>query len=368
MSRFCSAPWINISTDVNGSIRPCCRYAQPGNQKKYKMPYMKDGTLDVLYNGQEMKNLRKAFLNGEEPEECNWCWREESAGIKSFRMKYNSKFKLDYSNDNPMPQTLEMKLSNVCNLKCRMCSPVASSSIAKEMKVFNPYHVSNKILSTDNESIFFEKILPGVSFIELTGGEPFYSEENRKLIELISDTKYCENIWLYITTNGMFHEPKILEKMKKYKKVTIAFSVDDVGQRLEYARSNSNWETIKKNIFYVRDMFSNFKIFIHRTVNNFNVYYLDELDDWAKRSGVDVFDAFLHEPEYLSIQNLSSLAKNEIELKLDNKHESVIDFMNDGKPNVETLLSFQKQTKFLDNLRKESFEKIYPEWAEILIY
>ena len=76
-SSFCPAPWYHISTDVNGSIRPCCRYKQPlgsnnDGQEKYKMPWMYTDTLEKHWNGPEFKKLRKAFMNGEKPPECEW--------------------------------------------------------------------------------------------------------------------------------------------------------------------------------------------------------------------------------------------------------------------------------------------------------
>ena len=366
MSRFCNAPWIGISTDVNGSIRPCCRYEQPNRQTKYKMPWMKDGTLDQLYNGPEMKALRQAFLNGEEPEECNWCWKEEDVGIKSFRQIYYEKWNLEYDLENPLPQLLDLKLSNVCNLKCRMCGPQASSSIAKELNITNPYYLENKIIATNNESIFFEEILPNLKYLELTGGEPFYSPENKKLIKAVSETEYAKNIFLKITTNGMFKDISILDSMKNFKSVDLVFSVDDVGERLEYARSNSNWETIQNNIFSIYNSYPQFNVIVYRTINNFNIYYLDELDSWCNQNKIQIENGLLHEAKYLSIQYLPEFAKREVSEKFKDKYKHILDFMNTDTEHK--LVEFHNQTYFLDKLRKEDFENTFKEWAEILIW
>lgn len=365
MSRFCVAPWVNISTDVNGSIRPCCRYEQPSRQKQYKMSWMKDGTLDQLYNSKEMKSLREAFLRGEEPEECNWCWKEESAGVQSFRQHYN-KLNLTYELEEPLPQLLDLKLSNVCNLKCRMCGPQASSSIAKEQGRLNPYHISNKIIGTQNEEVFLEKILPQVSYLELTGGEPFFSSENKKLIELVSETDYAKNISLKITTNAMFYVPELMEKMKSFKKVGIALSIDDINERLEYQRNNSNWKQVQDNVFKMMSNYPYFEIVIYRTINNFNIYYLDELDNWAREKNIIVMNGFLHEPKYLNIQYLPNYAKLEVKNKLDPNYQNVISFMNDCDEQM--LLDFHYQTDLLDLKRQQSFKKTFKEWAEILLW
>jgi MoaA/NifB/PqqE/SkfB family radical SAM enzyme len=365
MSRFCVAPWVSISTDVNGSIRPCCRYEQSDRQNVYKMPWMKNGTINQLYNSDEMRSLRTAFLNGEEPQECNWCWKEEEAGIKSFRQSYNE-LNLSYDLENPIPQLLDLKLSNVCNLKCRMCGPQASSSIAKEQKIFDPYHLTNKILGTKNEEEFFESIIPNVSYLELTGGEPFFSLENKKLIEIVSETKYAQNITLKITTNGMFYIPELMNKMKYFKSVHIALSIDDIGKRLEYQRKGSNWNTIKENIISMKKDYNMFDIAVYRTINNFNVYYLNELDDWAEKNNIKVISGFLHEPKHLNIQYIPLFAKQEIEDKLGENYHTVLSFMNSADNHL--LIEFQNETKILDIKRKESFKEVFKEWADILLW
>jgi len=399
MGRFCVAPWVGISTDVNGSLRPCCRYVQPGkiavpdetsylpgivyvsNQPDHPMPWMKDGTINDLYNGPEFKKLRQAFLDGKEPVECKICWDEEKTGIHSFRQRYSSS-QFDWSNEKfdletrAVPKLLDFKLSNVCNLKCRMCGGQASSSIAKEEGNLNPYHLSDKIFGTDNEKEFFEETLPTIKYLELTGGEPFFSPENKKLIEKIAETEYAKNIWLKITTNGMFYVPRLLDKMQKSFSygdgddgcVDIAVSLDDIGPRIEYARGNSDWKKISNNIKLMKYNYPDFKIQIYRTVNIFNIYYLDELDTWAEENDITVASGVLHTPSHLNIQHLPRYIKDDVVEKLGHveKYKHIMDFMNDHKPNG--LETFREHTQRLDKIRNESFEEAYPEWAEMLLW
>jgi sulfatase maturation enzyme AslB (radical SAM superfamily) len=367
MSRFCPAPWITISTDVNGSIRPCCRYEQPQRQTEYKMPWMKDGDLLELYNGSEMQAVRQAFLDGKEPQECNWCWSEESVGIKSFRQKYLEK-NYSYSTTYAIPQILDLKLSNVCNLKCRMCGPQASSSIAKEENKQKEYWLSSKIIGTENEQLFFEQWLPNMKELELTGGEPFFSKENKLLISKIVDSGFAQNIKISITTNAMFYIPTLLEKINSFKKVTISLSVDDIESRLEYARSGAKWDIIDRNIKLLLQNYPQFEILIYRTVNCFNIFYLDELDRYALDSNINVVNGVLHSPDYLSIKNLPYWAKEEVSLKFkDNtKYSSIIDFMYSNNQNL--IKEFRSKTNKLDSMRKDCFASTFDDWAEILLW
>ena len=56
---FCTLPWVNLSTDVNGSLRPCCKFAQPNPENEFQLPNMKNGRLDQLWNHSEFQRLRQ---------------------------------------------------------------------------------------------------------------------------------------------------------------------------------------------------------------------------------------------------------------------------------------------------------------------
>lgn len=330
------------------------------------MPWMKDGTLDEVYNGIEMQALRDAFDRGAQPAECQWCWDEEAAGIKSFREKYNE---LSYSyTNNPSPQIVDLKLSNVCTLKCRMCGPTASSAIAKEQNKVDKYFLSDKIIGTENQAVFFESWLPGMKQLELTGGEPFFSNENRELLHGIANSGHAKHIDLLITTNGMFYAPKLLDRMRAFKSVKLAISVDDLGPRLEYARTGASWDIIKTNILALIKDYPEFEVSMYRTINIFNIFYLDELDLFGANHVIPVNSGLLHEPPHLNIQNMPYWAKEEVMDKYgDNEaYSAILDFMN--KPTNGDLTRFRSETKHLDSIRRTSFVSTYPEWSEILIY
>jgi len=381
---FCPAPWINISTDVNGSIRPCCRYEQPDRQMQYEMPWMfSNNTLHQDYNGIEMQRLRNAFLRGEKPIECNWCWSEEAAGIKSFRQRYLERgYEIDWEKEDHTPQILDLKLSNVCNLKCRMCGPQASSLIGKEEEKIDPsiiekrgpresqgYFQSFKIMNTGNQQEFFDLWAANIKELELTGGEPFFSVENKMLIDALLESDHCEHIDLLITTNAMFYIPSLMEKMKKFKRVRFSLSIDDIGKRLEYARSGAKWEVIRKNVIDMITNYPEFDIKIYRTINNFNIYHLEELDDWAMDNNIQVANGFLHEAKELCIQYLPMFAKDEVNDKYKNKnsYKHILDFMNSNNEG-HYLMKFYNETQKYDKIRNEDFVDVDPEWAEILMY
>ena len=374
------APWAAISTDVNGSIRPCCRFNQPHKQIDHVMPFMKDGTLDELWNSEPLKKLRQSFIDGKMPVECRQCTNEEESGLFSYRQEMNSfleryphqKDRYDFtSTESPPPFYIDLKLTNVCNLKCRMCSPMASSLIQKEReKEFgikgDDYWHENKIVETYNEESF-KRWLPNIDYIVFTGGEPFVGKENKDLIQLMIDEGHSHKIDLHFNTNGMVMPKAIIDMLLKFRSVSLAFSVDDIGKRLNYHRHGADWELIKKNIQRVPTD-KNITIAIYTTVNNYNIWYLEEAMEEFKKLTKNVSYDFVYEPAFLSPRCLNSLVKKELIEKYDGKreYEKVIKYIKDS--NVDRTMEFFAQIRELDKIRKENFAEVFPEWAEVIMY
>ena len=292
-SFFCPAPWYNLSTDVTGSLRPCCRFLQPDRQSENKMPRMSENTIDKLWNGQEFKILRQRFINNEQPKECEWCWIEENNNVRSYRQNLSDWHKpwwdnIDFTREEaPPPTSFDFRLTNVCNMKCRICSPQSSSLFLQEQesrgKHFKDktYWLQNKILHTDNHDIFLSWI-PHIQNIEVTGGEPLLSPENKLMLKTIYEMDESSHISLTISSNGKIFDEQFNDMLSKYKKVILNLSIDDINNRFEYQRFPSNWNKVSENIkkyYQLSKKHSNIKIYLYCTVSNLNVFYLDEYID-----------------------------------------------------------------------------------------
>lgn len=374
------APWAAISTDVNGSIRPCCRFNQPHKQVEHVMPFMTDGTLDELWNSEPLKKLRQAFIDGKTPIECRQCINEEESGLWSYRQEMNSflekyphqKERYDFtSTESPPPFYIDLKLTNVCNLKCRMCSPMASSLIQKEQEKEygfkgDDYWHANKIVNTYNEESF-KRWLPNIDYIVFTGGEPFVGKENRDLIQLIIDEGHASRIDLHFNTNGMVMPQAIINMLLQFKHVNIAFSVDDIDTRLNYHRHGADWELIKKNIQKV-PLDKNIRIAIYSTVNNYNVWYVEEAMEEFRKLTPNVSYDFVYEPAFLSPRCLNSFIKEEIIEKYSGKedYEKIIKYVKSS--GVDRTIEFHDQIRKLDKIRNENFAEVFPEWSEVVMY
>ena len=265
MARFCNSPWTQLSISPDGQILPCCRYNH-NIQKNYPYPKTTEGNLEELWNGDKIKKLRQAFLDGIEPEECNDCWVREKTGLTSMREDINrwTNYKEFKDTNAPPPSHYDLKTTNVCNLRCRMCGGTNSSMILKEWVRYNESNADNlevkfltshKILNKKNNKIW-KKWLPSIEQILIAGGEPFKCNESKELIKSVIDSKVHKDVYLDIVTNGSYFQEELVKEIINFKGSTIHFSLDDLYERNEYARDKSNWDNIENNIikfkyFYV---------------------------------------------------------------------------------------------------------------------
>jgi MoaA/NifB/PqqE/SkfB family radical SAM enzyme len=388
MSKFCPAPWINISTDVNGSVRPCCYYAQPKSQKGPKIPFMHEQSLKDIFEGPEFTQIRQQFLDGEQPEDCYACWAAEDAGVSSYRQGMIKKANTEGIDltvpTATMPTRWDFKLSSVCNLKCINCNHTASSSIYKELRAAGQktyddktykYFLSDKVKGTENEQ-YFKDNLKNCEFIELTGGEPFSSPENIWLIQQVIDSGYAKNINLGITTNGTFYIPRVIEMLKQFRYVHIAISLDDIEHRVEYSRFGTDWEKISENIDKYQQLMidtgKQISTFFTCTVGWMNVFYLEEYINYIEKRWPHITYGVtpLWGPVYLNISHLPDEVKEEVSKKLTHpRWQGIKNYMNkqvDQSIVEEAVYKFIKHQGTKDTLRGNNFKETYPEFYEHL--
>lgn len=371
-----------MTSDNAGLVRPCCKYAEKSKQGGYPTGSLKENTYEEIWNGENFKKLRQAFLDNKRPAECSSCWAEEAGGFESYRLHHNKYYQLktsvkNYNTTTAVPPILmDLKLSNVCNFKCRMCDYSYSSLILKEDKQHRnydipdeSYYLSNKILGTDNEIYFMKQILPTLEKIDFTGGEPFVSPEGKSLITKISETEYAKRITIVITTNGSIYNKSLLNILERFKQVNILVSLDDVGDRLEYQRHGAVWPVIQKNITSFKGI-PNVRLSLHPTINNYNIWDIQDYFKWAADNNLTSVINVLHGPEYLSIKNLPRKLKNEVWTKhqdLREMRDTMNIMMEAPDPDDDIYLhNFISETERLDRIRKEDFQSVFPEWGEYI--
>lgn len=67
---ICKRPWDNVLIGIDGKVRFCCHAS---NGRKSVLGNLNDSSFEEIWNGQAARRIRRAFLNGEIPDECKAC-------------------------------------------------------------------------------------------------------------------------------------------------------------------------------------------------------------------------------------------------------------------------------------------------------
>jgi MoaA/NifB/PqqE/SkfB family radical SAM enzyme len=204
-------------------------------------------------------------------------------------------------------------------------------------------------------------------------------QEHFDMLKGLVDRGIAGNIEIHYNTNGTQWPEGAEEIWKHFKTVEIAFSIDDVGPRFEYQRTNAIWSEVENNISRFRDLrhrHQNIQLQVCSTVNVFNVAYLEELSHWIDQQCFDfVYWNMMHEAYYFSISTLPDAAKRVITQRLQlaqvnsndrREFDRIIDFMNNGA----SLDGFILRMKVadLDRKRNQDLRTVEPAFAELINY
>ncbi len=393
-------PWISLETSPIGTARPCCLAREEITKEDGTKFELKKDTLETIYRSEYMQNLRRQFRAGEKPETCKLCWDEEAADRTSKRMHTQVRLKelypqVDWKNDIPdQLWFLDLKLGNICNLKCRICGSWSSSKWADEELKYMPkgfdkkQHIAYQWLkqgawprqSPDFWNSLID-LLPNIKYFEFTGGEPFLIQEHFHLLKLAVNHGYSKNIDIHYNTNGTIDPNEYSWVWQHFGRVDIAFSIDNVGKRFEYERYGAKWDEVNDNISWISSYKqhdgTNITTQLCFTVNIQNVYYLDELLTWADRKGFDnIYFNMMHSPDHMSVQHMTPAAQELVLNKLkttfwtskfyQKEIDNIIKFIelgsgSDGK-------EFLEKMQRTDAYRKQNFKDTHPEIAMAMGY
>lgn len=379
---ICMLPWVSMEVTPMGTYRPCCLYSE-------SIPNVSVHNNNSIHDAQHsdyMKDLRKQFLDGKKPAGCQMCWNEETVlGRMSKRKATFIKIKNiqpTYTESSVAPIFLDLKLGNICNLKCRICGSWSSSKWAQE---------EIDIANGDNQLALdqlkkgqwprripswwqsLEDALEHIEYLEFTGGEPFLINEHFDLLQVLVDRGYSKKIDIHYNTNGTVWPDRGVDLWKQFKRVEIAFSIDDTGKRFEYQRYGSDWnktEEVVKTAYNVWQMNTNLALQICTTFNVQNIYYWPETEAWIRNQDiVSLHYNILQEPPVFNLRNLPTNAKQVIANRIRQckdtiKIEQIINFMNLSGTDMSK--EFIEKINLHDAYRNEKFEDAHPEVWKLL--
>ena len=306
---FCLAPWTHATVNNDASMVPCC-----ASTAKSNITYENYAT---WWNGDDMRSLRKDLSSGHKNKNCNLCWMMEESGKESLRLSYNNLFK-KYANyqeiknaDNnnyvsSEPVTWDLRLGNLCNLKCVMCDATFSDKIADEIKQHSLLidqkfpnkltinHVYRDWTNTDQAAQFLNHIVPRSKWIKLQGGEPFAQKNIRDVIENFN------NVILAVTTNGTVLDERLYNALAQLPRVEISISVEAIGNANDIIRYGSDWNDIKINLLRLKQL-PNVDVQINHVLQITSVFFLADVLQFCEDNNIYLHLNKLYKPEYLSL-------------------------------------------------------------------
>ena len=231
-----------------------------------------------------------------------------------------------------------------------------------------------------------DELLPQIKYFEFTGGEPWMIKEHFDLLQRAVDKGYAKDIDIHYNTNTT-QFPKDPSIWKHFKRVQIAFSVDNTEERFEYERYGASWETANENIDKVHELRAQgypIDTQLCTTWNVQNIYYLHEVLSWADTKKFNsIHFNLMHDPWEFSLSKLPIQARSAVMLYLQkqmimhSKYRSDIDAlkgvivnanMNEEPDDPETGESLYNKLRQTDLYRNQNFSVSHPKMAQAIGY
>lgn len=426
---FCVYPWIQQQTTPGGRVNFCCiSYYTSVTDDEGKPFELDKNSFSEAWNVNYMKDIRKKMMNGEAVKGCETCYKQENMGKRSYRQMHNQEWsdklgsryleklveksaKNDFVVDTP-PAYLDLRLGNLCNLKCRMCNPHNSVQIYKEWERLDkendgqytefwkerghsfggcgPWYESETFWSG------VEEYIPHLKKVYMTGGEPTLIEGNYRFLKKCIEMGYASKIELFFNINFTQLKDSFLDQLNDFKWVSINASLDGINTTNEYIRPPSRWNICDQNFRKAASWgLKNFSLGISPVVQIYNILNMVELCEYAEEVMLEnkmeilVDFLFCFSPSFLDIAILPDNVKLRALEKLEefkprslsyNGKGHQLFFMKDGidsmitrlrqtmgQENPKQMLDFVQYTKTLDVQRKQSFSEAFPELNGLLL-
>ena len=387
---FCMHPFTGLATREDGAIKICCR-SQP-------IGWIQNETLEEAWNNDTMREVRRQVLNNERPDVCKPCFDLEDQGVESLRQRHisdvipESRMNLypnaletlshDYSMPFELP-TMEIKINNLCNLKCRMCNPLDSTQWKDWNSIVHHYKAENNYLVDAVEKLglteapyvglfddspnwweSFEKLLPHFRRVEFAGGEPLMDPMHYKILDMLAP--YGDNIEIKYATNGTVLGIKggrtIHDYWPKFKSVAVNVSIDGLWDTYEYIRSGGNFNDVVKNIKEIKKIPNVSRVVGAFTVQANNIlqtpkvieYFLNDLE-------IVFYSHRVQYPRVLSAQVLPNQLKQDVIRHLSNMYTKVDNYKLVQKHPILKKITKQQITDNINFLEAKDLSEYWPD-------
>lgn len=410
---FCILPYIHLYTEPKGEMKPCCiadGFDEPLN--------LRTMSIENAFNSPQMKQLRKDMEEGKRNKACDVCYKREDATGHSPRVDvFNTNdmwTKPELGEDYSAPsdfQHIDIRFSNLCNFKCRMCNHDFSSNWYEDMQKIRPDNVREKKVIKATDTIV-EDLIPHLSKIKsfyFAGGEPLIMPEHYKVLNYLhknfpkvkfytheSPEPFMEKVDISIHYNTnlsilRFEKTNLIPIWKDFKQIFLSISCDGIGKVGEYQRTGFNTEIFEKNLKEIKKHFRpvniqtseghGLKYNFQYTTTNMNAYhifdfieYMLENEHITESGQIDFYYAWSPNEFALSkilpsekkkLKKFLNTNKTKYSKKTITEIDSMINFMMDSDINQDSdkrgnFYETELYIRQLDKIHGGKFEEISP--------
>lgn len=396
---FCVMPFVHLHIAQDGAVLPCC---QAPTSEALSFGNINRQSIAEIWNGPGLQQFRRKMRAGDRDERCAGCYSKEAEGFMSLRRVSNDKYAGQISHIRaqpedpaPMPEPvyIDVRFSNHCNFRCRICGPTSSSAWHQDAVALGwlPRGSPARSRITDDPVRLWQQLrdlAPHLQEVYFAGGEPLLMEEHYQLLEMFIELGNSQVRLQYNSNFSVldFKSWDATDLWRQFTDVTVSASLDGMGARGEYQRSNQRWADVLVNRELLRRKAPHVRFLITPAVSLFNVLHLPEFNRAAVDDGLigafDFIPSLLVRPAEYSIRTLPSdlkaKARQQIEVHLAwletqsadaeqrgfvlRQWASVLRHMDAGS-SAHLIPDFLTKTAALDRLRGESWLQVFPELA-----
>ena len=351
---FCIYPWIHLHAYPTGEAYPCCHaeMAYPVGNTRFK-------TLETIYRDAPMRELRKDMLNERPNPACGRCYEQEESGFFSGRKSANKhhghhikridddKFQMSY---------WDIRFSNLCNLSCRSCGHIFSSSWYQDQAKLagGDWKDRNKVLNYAGrtETDMWEQLIPHLDYVEqiyFAGGEPLMMAEHYNILDELERRGRFDVRLIYNTnfTHVKLKDRTVFDYWKKFKSVAVGASLDAMGPRAEYIRKGTDWATVEHNRAQMLETCPDVDFYISPTLSIMNAWHLPDFHrKWVDLGLIKPQDLnvnILQDPAHLRVDMATPLYKQQ----LTDKYSAHLTWLRDQDPLQRATVGFESAVHFM---------------------
>lgn len=325
---FCIGPWAEVRINPDGSMNFC--HAADSTMIPPSDNIARLGVDGYFQTGESVTRVREDLEQGQMIDRCHKCYKNEKAGLLSFRQRRNLQAAI-FPGKDLLPSAVEalsnihswqqprfyhVSLSNLCNMACMMCDPQWSSLLTQTQRRAGLLQQSIPVMRdwTQDAAVwqtFVKHLLdnPKIVCLHFMGGEPMYHKKFAELLDILVAQEHCDFALTFVT-NGSIYDTNIMNRLQRFRSVTIEISIESLDTSNDYVRYPSKYIETQANIErYLAHRSDQISVVLRSVPQFLSATRYDLLLEFAHEHHVMIDGNVLHSPSFLSLNVLPDPVK-----------------------------------------------------------